>query len=99
MHLIRYHGVLAPDARVRAQLVTKPRACAPSADDEPEARVSRTAMTSMPRLTRVYDIDISVCPRCGGSVKVLAVLTDPAVTASILAHLAKRAARGPPAVA
>jgi hypothetical protein len=56
-------------------------------------------MTSMPRLTRVYDIDISVCPRCGGSVKVLAVLTDPAVTASILAHLAKRAARGPPAVA
>ena len=56
-------------------------------------------MTWMQRLRRVYDIDISVCPHCGGALKVLAVITEPAVIAAILAHVAKRQARAPPLAA
>ena len=98
-HLIRYHGVFAPNARHRALVLRQPHACKPSADDEPKSPASCTAMTWMQRLRRVYDIDISVCPHCGGALKVLAVITEPAVIAAILAHVAKRQARAPPLAA
>ena len=59
----------------------------------------------MQRLRRVFDIALSICPRCGGSVNVLAVITEPALIASIpghlasiLGHLAKREARARPVV-
>ena len=83
----------------RALLVAKPRVRTPSAADEPKPRASRAAMTWMQRLRRVYDIDVSICPRCGGALKVLAVITEPAVIAPILAHLAKRETRAPPVAA
>ena len=51
------------------------------------------------RLRRVYDIDVSVCPNCGGALKVLAVITEPQVITSILAHLSKREPRAPPVAA
>ena len=98
-HLVRYHGVFAPNARHRALLVAKPRVRIPSATEQPKARASRAAMTWMQRLRRVYDIDISVCPHCGGALKVLAVITEPVVIAAILAHVAKREARAPPVAA
>ncbi|NKC14367.1 MAG: hypothetical protein GKR94_19945 [Gammaproteobacteria bacterium] len=53
----------------------------------------------MQRLRRVFDIALSRCPRCGRSVNVLAVITEPALVASLLGHLAKREARAPPALA
>jgi hypothetical protein len=53
----------------------------------------------MQRLRRIDDIDVSVCPNCGGDLKVLAVIIEPQVIASILAHLSKREARAPPVVA
>ena len=57
-------------------------------------------MSWMHRLRRVYDIDVSVCPNCGGALKVLlAVITDPGIVASILAHVARREARAPPVAA
>jgi len=98
-HLIRYHGVFAPNARHRAALVARPRARTSSAHDEPKAAPSRVAMTWMQRLRRVYHIDISLCPHCGGALKVLSVITEPGVIAAILAHFAKRGARAPPIAA
>jgi hypothetical protein len=52
-------------------------------------------MTWMQRLRRVFDVDVSRCPRCAGAVRILAVLTDPRVIAAILAHVDTRAARAP----
>jgi hypothetical protein len=98
-HLIRYHGVFAPNARHRTVLVAKAPVRTPSRSDEPEAHASRAAMTWMQRLRRVYDIDVSVCPNCGGALKVLAVITQPQVITSILAHLSKRETRAPPVAA
>ena len=51
------------------------------------------------RLGRVYDIDVSVCPNCGGAPKALAVIAEPQIITSILAHLSKRETRAPPVAA
>ena len=52
----------------------------------------RAAMSWAQRLKRVFniDIDIEVCDRCGGSVKVIACIEDQDVIDSILAHLREK---------
>ncbi len=54
-------------------------------------------MTWMARLKRVFDIDISVCPNCGGQLRVIGEVTDPKTIARILAHVKarERHERGP----
>jgi len=39
------------------------------------------------RLKRVFNIDIETCKQCGGAVKVIACIEDPAVIKQILDHL------------
>ena len=63
---------------------------------EPASARTRALMTWMQRLRRVFDSDISQCPRCGAALRMLAVITDPRVIAAILAHIDTRAARTPP---
>ena len=50
------------------------------------------AMTWMQRLKRVFGMDIETCERCGGKVKVIASIEDPAVIAHILKHLKQKEA-------
>jgi hypothetical protein len=38
-------------------------------------------------LKRVFDIDIERCPRCGGNLKIIAAIEEPAVIERILTHL------------
>jgi hypothetical protein len=47
-------------------------------------------MTWTQRLKRVSNIDIEVCSRCGGAVKVIACIEDQDVIDRILAHLRDR---------
>ena len=51
-------------------------------------------MTWMERLRRVFAIDLSVCPHCGGRLRVIADVTRPDVIQRILEHVAKQ--QGPP---
>ena len=44
-------------------------------------------MTWAKRLKRVFNIDIETCDKCGGDVKIIASIEDPAVIQKILAHL------------
>ena len=44
-------------------------------------------MTWAKRLKRVFDIDIETCSECGGDVKIIASIEDPAVIQKILTHL------------
>ncbi|NKC14374.1 MAG: hypothetical protein GKR94_19995 [Gammaproteobacteria bacterium] len=99
--LIRYHGVFAPNARHRVGVPGKqPLKARVCTDEEPTSGPPPGAlMTRMQRLRGVFDIDLSICSRCGGSVNVLALITEPAVIASLLGHLAKREVRAPPALA
>ncbi len=47
-------------------------------------------MTWAQRLKRVFNIDIEVCSRCGGPVKVIAGIVDQDVIDRILAHLERK---------
>jgi hypothetical protein len=103
-NLTRYHGVFAPNSPYRAAIVLDVRKrnrakCKAAKDstpkDLPEDPEPPTAPLSWAqRLKRVFEIDISVCPRCGGTLRVIADVTDPDVIQTILAYLKQRA---PPA--
>lgn len=110
VNLTRFHGLFAPNSKHRALVTPGKRGkgrkltkveCAQ--DKIIEER--RNAMTWMQRLKRVFNIDIEQCERCGGHVKVIACIEDPAVIEKILQHLALKEspslsrvndARGPP---
>ncbi len=44
------------------------------------------------RLKRVFGIEIDTCQRCGGRLRIIASIEQPAVIAKILAHLERPAA-------
>lgn len=52
-------------------------------------------MTWAQRLKRVFNIDIETCSACGGAVKVIACIEDPAVIQKILTHLKEKAGPEP----
>ncbi len=61
LHLIRFHGVVAPNARLRAEIIARePVNANNTADDHPHApHHSALARLSWARLLkRVFDIDI-----------------------------------------
>jgi len=43
------------------------------------------------RLKRVFNIDIEICDKCGGDVRIIASIEDPAVISKILTHLNEKA--------
>ena len=97
VNLTRYHGVFAPNHRLREQVTPakRGRRTTESTGDPPPAR--HVAMTWAQRLKRVFKIEIETCEHCGGAVKVIASIEDPAVINQILTHLARRDAATTPA--
>ncbi len=90
LHLIRFHGVLAPNAALRAQIVPgdPDQVSAPSdADGETPSASTRARLSWAQLLKRVFEIDMASCSPCGGPVRLIATIADPAVMAKILAHL------------
>ena len=80
LNLVRYHGVLAPNAVDRAQIVPGPIAADEAADageneSTPAPRRHRLAWAVL--LARVFQFELTVCDRCGGKVKIVAAVTDP----------------------
>lgn len=90
-HLIRFHGVLAPNARLRARVV--PTGSAPGqggqADEQKGSEPNRPGRIGWARLLkRLFDIDMSRCPNCGqGQLKRLAPILERAAIEKILTHL------------
>jgi len=109
-HLTRYHGVFAPHHALRAAITSAGRGhSARHIDVDAERPVPKHApMTWAQRLKRVFAIDIEICRRCGGKLRVIASIEDPALIERILAHRKQRpqteqpgspfAARAPPLV-
>lgn len=101
LHLIRFHGVLAPNAKLRPQIIPS----APvNATDDPSGHAETPQSSAPVRLSwarllkRVFDIDLEHCPHCGGALTIIAAIEDPTVIAKILAHLGL-SARAPPRAA
>lgn len=73
----------------------------PADSDKPPASAKRIAWAQL--LKRVFGIDVTVCSKCSGKIKIIAAIEDPKVIKKILNHmgLASSAprlapARGPP---
>jgi hypothetical protein len=98
VNLTRFHGVLAPNHRWRG-LVTQAKrgkgAMRPADSDVVSPIQRHAAMTWAQRLKRVFNIDIEVCSRCGGSVRVIACIEDQDVIDRILAHLREKEQEAP----
>jgi Putative transposase len=72
VNLTRYHGVFAPNHRLREQVTPAKRGrrdAAPADEPMPAPHVS---MRWAQRLKRVFKIDIQTCEHCSGAVKVIA---------------------------
>ena len=86
LHLIRFHGVLAPHAKLRAAIVpSAPEEAIVHAADHAHDRPARMSWARL--LKRVFDLDIERCSNCGGSLKIIAAIEEPPVIVRILAHL------------
>ena len=94
LHLIRFHGVLAPNAGLRAAIVPRPSE-QPNEDAARHAQKAPARMGWARLLKRVFDLDLEHCPQCGGEFRIIAAIEEPAVIARILTHLGLPA-RAPP---
>ncbi len=77
-HLTRYHSVFAPASPNRARVVPSTRATANKAKPcgEPSVTDRQRSLTWAQRLKRVFAIDIEVCRRCGGKLRVITSIED-----------------------
>jgi hypothetical protein len=107
-NLLLYHGVLAAHAAWRADVVAR----APVGGAVPAGAESDNAAATSPGavgrrwaelMRRAFEVDVLACARCGGRLRLIALLDAGPVTARILRHLglpsevpAARQARAPP---
>jgi hypothetical protein len=102
LHLIRFHGVLAPNAKLRAQVVSSraqlmrdAQRCG-SCGSSACACARAAPSSSCPAGTkRVFEIDMEHCPNCGGELKIIAAILETTVIERIIEHLGLPA-RAPP---
>jgi len=80
-HSVRYAGVLAPASKLRARIVPKPTvALAPIAGESPEPKkVAGSRYRPWAELLkRCFSIDVLTCTGCGGRMRLVALVTEPA---------------------
>jgi hypothetical protein len=104
LHLVHYYGWYSNVSRGRrrngrdAGLATAPAAqVEPDSLSPAERHARRRAWAQL--LRRVFEVDPLVCAKCGGKMRVISVILDPAVIKKILDHLRKKkdtGSRAPP---
>ncbi len=91
------HGLLAARARWRERVVAYGRvAPEPTTLTPPlvagmegvKAKSGSRAWSWAALMHRAFGIDVLACPHCGGRLRLIATLHDPAVIRKLLAHLA-----------
>ena len=92
LHLIRFHGVLAPNAGLRAAIVPGPPE-KPGDDAAHDAHEAPARMSWARLLKRVFGIDLEHCPRCSGELNIIDDIDDPAVIVSVLGQFSVPFAR------
>jgi hypothetical protein len=99
VNLTRFHGVFAPNSKHRVDVTLAKRGKGTKHHEDEDKNLERRhkAMTWAQLLKRVFNIDVLVCPRCGGEAKVIASIEDQPVIEKILKHIqAKRVLPPPP---
>ncbi|HEY6427933.1 MAG TPA: transposase, partial [Acidimicrobiales bacterium] len=117
INLLLYHGVLGPRAAWRADVVRRQKSEAgrdaelkeSATEQAREADLTETARRQArgqcwaSLMARTFGFDVLACPRCGGRLRLVALIEEAAVISRILRHLgvpteipAPRLARAPP---
>lgn len=109
VNLVLYHGLLAPRAAWRAEVVPggAPSATTTPLVDEPDSDITRRPSARgaswADLMRRAFEVDVLKCPRCSGRLRLIALIEASAVARRILTHLALPAdvprpspARAPP---
>lgn len=106
VHLTRFHGVLAPHYKYRKQIVPKPpelKVVGQEVTETKQLELKKKNILWARLLARVFNIDVETCSKCGGRMKIIAAIEDPAVIRKILDHMGLdtkppriKPARGPP---
>lgn len=115
IHLLLYHGVFAPRAAWRTRVVQYGKTPDPTARDAHEGAeehpdgMDRSHGHNYPwaeLMRRSLGLNVLACPRCGGRLRLIALIDDPAVVRRVLQHLdlptevpEARPARAPPLLA
>jgi hypothetical protein len=72
-HLVRYHGVLAPNSHIRPKVIRQSeRKPSEALNLIPGSREKRISWAKL--LRRVFDVDVTVCPICSGNMKILSAI-------------------------
>ena len=101
IHRHRYHGVLAPNAKLRYQVIALGRelggveestseqldAQSVTGSSDGAAPGRRTSSRWAALIARIYEVLPLVCPSCGGSMSIIAFITDPIPLRAILSYL------------
>ena len=96
--LTPFHGVLAPNAKLRAEIIPdgmKNKSKPTDANDDVPQSTTSVRISWARLLKRVFDIDIEHCPHCGGTLKIIAAILESGAITKILDHLGLPA-RAPP---
>ncbi len=91
-HLLRFHGVFAPNSKLRSLVVPKPPAPAVTEGaptDKPRARPSPSPyrLDWAAALERVFGADVLKCARCDGRLVLLDFIEKLSAVNAILDHL------------
>ena len=100
--------VLAPHYKHRKQIVPKPPELKVTGQESEiiDPNILEQKKKNIPwarLLARVFNIDVEICSKCGGRMKIIAAIEDPKVIGKILDHMGLDTkpprlmpARGPP---
>jgi hypothetical protein len=81
LHTVRYAGVLAPASKMRPKVVPRPAVAADQVGDRSEEPVKPAGSRYRPwaeLLKRCFAIDVLACPRCGGRMRLVALVAEAA---------------------
>ena len=76
VHLTRFHGVFAPHFKHRSLVIPNTNSKKASEKTEDKETKRSYSMGWAKRLKRVFGIDIQICSRCGGKVKVISAIEE-----------------------
>jgi len=88
MHMIRFHGVLAPNAKLRSKVIPKPKRLSnadPALNDSLTSRKKKMSWAML--LKRTFNVDVLKCSLCQNDAKIIAAIQNKNAIIKILKHL------------